>query len=91
VVYLGRLVILDEGVIDKLHKKHNITFDEVVEALQWPARARAAWEDHPHYGRRLVANGSVASGRSVLGILKPVPEWDDRADTWDVKTARWVE
>jgi hypothetical protein len=42
VVYLGRLVILDEGVEDKLHQKHNITYDEVVEALQYPARALAA-------------------------------------------------
>jgi hypothetical protein len=91
VVYLGRLVVLDEGVIDKLHQKHNITFDAVVEALQWPARADAAWEPHEAYGWRLVARGSVASGRRVLGILKPVPEWDDHADTWDVKTARWVE
>jgi uncharacterized DUF497 family protein len=88
-VHLGRLVI-DEPTRDKLHRKHDITFEDVVEAIQWPARARAAWEEHEVYGRRLVAVGSVASRRQVICILKPMPEWDDNADTWDVKTARWV-
>jgi hypothetical protein len=91
VVHLGRLVIVDESVNDKLRQKHHITYDEVVEALQWPAKARAAWDDHPDYGRRLIAMGSVASGREVIGYLEPLPEWDDHADTWDIKTARWVE
>lgn len=90
-VYLGRLVILDDSVNDKLHQKHHITYDEVVEALQYPARAQAGWDDHPDYGWRVVAIGSVASGRRVIGILKPVPNWDDHADTWDIQTARWVE
>jgi hypothetical protein len=65
VVHLGLLVISDP-VEDKLHRKHNITFDKVKEAIQWPAEARAAWEDHLVYGRRLVAVGVVASRRRVL-------------------------
>jgi hypothetical protein len=91
VVYLGRLVILDAAVADKLRQKHHITYEQVVEALQYPARAEADWEDHPDYGRRVVALGSVASGRVVLGIVKPLPYWDEQADTWDIQTARWVE
>lgn len=90
-MYLGRLVILDPAVNDKIQQKHRITFAEVVEALQFPAKALAGWEDHPDYGARVVAVGSVASGDKVLGILKPVPEWDTEADTWDIKTARWVK
>jgi uncharacterized DUF497 family protein len=88
-VHLGRLVI-DGPTRQKIHRKHNITFDEVVEAIQWPARARAAWEQHDAYGMRLVVVGSVATGREVLCILKPMPEWDDNADTWDIQTARWM-
>lgn len=87
---MGRLII-DEETRDKLHRKHSITFEDVVEAIQWPARAQAAWEDHPDYGLRLVAHGSVAAGRDVICVLRPVPDWDDNADTWDVKTARWLE
>ncbi len=91
VVYLGRLVITDPAVTDKLHRKHDITYEDVVEALQHPAQARAAWDDDPYYGPRVIALGSVADGREVIGYLKALPEWDDHADTWDIKTARWVK
>ena len=83
--------MIDEPIRDKLNRKHNITFAAVVEAIQYPARADAAWEEHPDYGRRVVAVGAVASGRRVLCILKPSPEWDDHADTWNIQTARWVD
>ena len=90
-MYLGRLVILDASVADKLQQKHHITYDEVVEALQYPAKADAVWDNDPVYGLRVVAKGSVADGRQVIGYLEPLPWWDDHADTWDIKTARWVE
>jgi hypothetical protein len=89
-MHLGRLVI-DPPVEDKLQRKHGVTYDEVVEAIQWPARARAAWEDHPVHGRRVVATGSVASGRQIICALEPLPDWDENADTWNIRTARWVE
>lgn len=88
-MHLGQLVA-NESTRDKLRRKHHLDFEDVVEAVQWPARARAAWEDHPHYGRRLLAVGSVASGRRVFCVLKPVPDWDEHADTWTVQTARWI-
>jgi hypothetical protein len=90
-VYLGQLVI-DPEIEDKLHRKHKgITFADVVEAIQWPAKALAAWEDHPVHGRRVVALGTVASGRRVICCLDPIPDWDEYADTWKVRTARWVD
>jgi hypothetical protein len=89
-VHLGRLVI-DDAIDDKLRRKHNITFQDVVEAIQWPAHAEAGWEFHPDYGWRVVAYGTVAAGRGVICYLKPLPEWDDYADTWEVRTARWVD
>ena len=88
-MHLGQLVI-DESVRAKLNTKHNISFDEVKEAIQHPARARAKWDNHPVHGRRVAAIGTVASGRAVLCILIPVPEYDENADTWLVKTARWL-
>lgn len=88
-VYFGQLVI-DGPTRQKLHNKHNITFEEVKAAIQWPARPRVKWEDHPYYGRRVVALGEAANGEHVLWILKPLPEHDEHADTWEVKTARWL-
>lgn len=87
-MYFGQLVI-DEPTNAKLNSKHHITFDQVKDAILWPAHPRAKWENHPYYGRRVVAYGEAA-GEPVLCILKPVPEHDENADTWEVKTARWL-
>ena len=90
-MHFGQLVI-GPGVEDKLHRKHNgLTVDDVKEAIQWPAQAQAGWEDHPVHGERVVAVGSVASGRRLICWLDPIPEWDPRADTWTVRTARWID
>lgn len=90
-MYFGELRI-DPATEDKLHRKHNgITLDEVKEAIQAPAETQAGWEEHEEHGWRVIALGKVAGGRRVLCALVPIPEWDDYADTWMVKTARWVE
>lgn len=84
-IYLGFLII-DPTVEDKLrHKTPALTGDEVREALQAPAAAHAAWEDHPVHGLRVIANGVTASGRPILAALEPV---DVNDGTWAVKTAR---
>jgi hypothetical protein len=41
-VYFG-LLIIDEPTRDKLNRKHNITYNDVVEAIQHPARAEARY------------------------------------------------
>lgn len=87
-VYFG-LLIRDEQVNAKLNNKHDIEMDQVRAAIQWPAHPRAKWDDDPKYGRRVVAVG-VTDGEPVLCILKPVPEYDENADTWEVQTARWL-
>ena len=74
----------------KIRRRHNITGLEVREALQWPAEAETAWENHEEHGRRLVAIGRAATGRLVIGWLLPLPEWDENSDTWTLKSARWV-
>jgi hypothetical protein len=83
--YLGFLII-DAAIEDKLrHKTPSLTGEEVREALQAPAAARAGWEDHPVHGRRVIAEGTTASGRVILAALHPIDETDG---TWVVKTAR---
>ena len=91
VVYLG-LIDADESIKAKIQEKHNITLAEVKEAVQWPARAQVAFEDHPEHGERWIAVGETAEHREVVAWLLPVPEYaEGAADTWRVKTARWVD
>lgn len=92
-MYIGLLRIEPE-IEAKINAKHNITFDQVKDAIQWPAQAEAEWDDDPDYGRRLVAFGISAEGRPVIAYLVPlIPYWEDEdaADTWDIRTARFVE
>lgn len=89
-IYIG-LTIVDPGVIPKLNEKHQVTEAEVKEALQWPAKVRAALENDPKHGERWVALAEVGSGRPLIAWLLPAPDWaGEQADTWVVKTARWV-
>lgn len=89
-VHFGRILI-DPLVEDKLHRKHQgVTYQDVVEAIQWPAHAEAGWEDDEVHGRRVVAMGQTAAGRELICWLQPLPEWEDEPDTWKIRTARWV-
>jgi hypothetical protein len=88
-VYFG-LLVATPVTKAKLNGKHNITTEQVRAAIQWPARLRRAkWDDHPRYGRRMVTVGDT-QGKPVLCILKPIPEYDENADTWEIQTARWL-
>lgn len=85
------LIVVDPAVEDKLHRKHKgITHRDVVEAVQWPARPQAAWDEDEEHGRRVVALGTNAADRTLICWLQPIPDWDDDADTWTIRTARWV-
>jgi hypothetical protein len=89
-IYVGRVVI-DDSIAAKIREKHSITPEEVREALEWPAQVRAAEEWHEYHGHRWVALGRTATDREVLAVLLPTPDWEDaRADTWVLKTARWL-
>ncbi len=83
-VYIGQILI-DDTVLSKIHDKHNLTFEDVTTALQYPAKARAAWEDHPTHGLRVVAYGTSWAGRAILGWLEAVDETDG---TWRLRSAR---
>jgi hypothetical protein len=89
-VYFG-LITADYTIEAKIRQKHSITLAEVREALQWPAQAEAAEDDDPEHGWRVLAYGSTRDGREVFASLVPFPEWAGiDADTWNLKTARWL-
>ncbi|MDA2893427.1 hypothetical protein PDG61_21105 [Mycolicibacterium sp. BiH015] len=89
-MHFGQLRI-EPPTEDKLHRKHDgITFDDVVDAIQAPAETEAGWEYSDEHGWRVIALGTDARGREVICALIPIPEWDDYADTWMIKSARWL-
>ena len=89
-IYIGQ-VIIDPSIVLKLNAKHQITADELREALQWPANVQVGPEIHPEHGLRWIALATTAASRQVIAALLPAPYWaGEMADTWVVKTARWV-
>jgi hypothetical protein len=83
-VYIG-YVDIPSSVEMKIREKHQVTGDEVREAVQWPARAQAGWEDHPEHGLRVLALGQSYAGRVILVVLQPVDPTDGY---WRLRTAR---
>lgn len=90
-IYIGD-VIVDDTIIAKLNTKHQVTRAELRQALMWPARVDVAPDYDPDNGGwRWVAVATTAEGRLVICWLLPAPEWEgEDAQTWVVKTARWV-
>jgi hypothetical protein len=89
-IYIGKAII-DPPIVAKLNTKHQVTQDELREALEWPAKVRVAREVHPVHGLRWIALARTATSREVIATLLPAPYWEgEKADTWVVKTARWV-
>ena len=89
-IYIG-LAIIDDSVVAKLNSKHQVTLAELLEAIQWPARVEAAFENHSDHGARWLVWARTSQGRELLAVILPTPAWEgSQADTWVVKTARWV-
>lgn len=89
-IHLG-LIEADPSIETKINTKHNCTLEEVRQALQYPAKARAGWEEDPEHGLRVVALGTTGAGRLLIGWLLPIPPWDENSDTWVIKSSRWVD
>ncbi len=88
-IYIAKLAIEPE-VIPKLCQKHFVTEDEVRGLLEWPARPRAAEEDHPDYGVRWIAL-VYAQGSAFLAALDPLPDWEGaNAELWRLRSAYWL-
>ncbi len=89
-VHLG-LIVADPSKLALIQQNHSITLEEIRDALQWPAKVRVAEETHPEHGWRVIAVGASATGREVIAALLPEPAWAGlAADTWRVRTARWL-
>ena len=88
-VHFG-LILIAPTIEAKIRTRH-LTGAQVREALQWPATAEAAREDHPEHGERWVAVGTTGDGRQIIAWLLPEPNYlEELADTWTLKSARWV-
>jgi hypothetical protein len=82
-IWIGAVVFTPE-VADEIRAKHNVTPAEVSEAVSFGNARRAWWNDHPVYGRRLLALGATYAARVILVVLKPSVSDDG---TWESKTA----
>lgn len=90
-IYIGHLEV-DAEVIAKLNQKHSITEEEARAYLQWPARVLAAFDNDPRHGPRWVALVYTSDGDALFAALDPVPPWEgEKADTWRLRTAYWLE
>lgn len=68
--------------------KHQITLQDVVDAVQWPASARIAFDDDEEHGPRWIAVGTDSNQRTLYIVLRPVPlVFEELAETWEVVTA----
>ncbi len=77
-------VKFDPETASKVQTKHNISPDEVREAICFGRHRRVFWDEHPYYGRRLIVIGDNYRGESIIAYLKPINQADG---TWECRTA----
>ena len=83
-VYIAEIRISD-AIEQKIREKHNVTGDEVREALILRRDVRAAWEHDPQRGSRVLALGHTYQRRLIFAALYPV---DPQDGVWNLGTAR---
>ena len=70
-------------VAEKLWDKHELTPEDVRQAVACGAHDRYSWDNDPDYGLRLILEGSDTRGR-LRAYLRPI----DREDgLWECLTA----
>lgn len=85
--WVGHLLFSPE-VIAKLASKHNLSPEQVKQAVTCDAHDRDYWDDDPNYGLRLVVEGTDAAGTGIIAYLRPV---DARDGLWRCLTAIRME
>lgn len=75
--------MVDPVIEHKLRHEHDLTPDQVRRAVCFGAHDRAAWDEHPEYGTRLVVTGSDERGPLIV-YLRPLDESDG---DWECLTA----
>lgn len=86
VAYIAELVPPSPALVDKIHSKHNVTMDEVREAViltdvEWSGWH---WDPDPSRGWRLLVIGLTYADRRLLVVLYPVDQLDG---IWRLGTA----
>lgn len=78
-------VEIPPDVAEKIKSKHDVTPDDVREAICWGAADEVGWHDHEVHGRRLLAVGTpYHRSYRIIVVLVPVDRTDGR---WRCKTA----
>jgi hypothetical protein len=77
-----------QPVVAKLREKHNLTVEQVNEAIAFGAHDKAVWDNDSERGIRLVVTGTTSDGIALIAYLRPI----DRADgLWRCLTAFRME
>lgn len=63
---------------------HNLTPEQVRQAICWGAHETDNWDDDEIYGLRLVVTGTSADNVGLVAYLKPI---DAEDGTWECRTA----
>ena len=65
--------------------KHDLSVDEVEEAVLWDPKRKAAWKsDSKHGGRLKVIGRCESSNKVIVALLDP---WDVNNGVWKPRTA----
>jgi hypothetical protein len=78
------VLVVDDAIERKIREKHNLTSDQVKQAILHGAHDEARWDDSPEYGERLLVSGTTYDGVSLIAILSDV---DMNDGVWELRTA----
>ena len=86
VAYIAELLPPSAELIDKIHGKHDVTLDEIREAVILTHVESSVWDWHPDPARgwRLLVTANTYLGRRLLVVLYPV---DEAEGIWRLGTA----
>ncbi|HEV7828160.1 MAG TPA: hypothetical protein VGP04_04770 [Pseudonocardiaceae bacterium] len=86
VAYIAELLPPSAELIDKIHRKHDVTLDEIREAVILTDVESSVWDWHsdPARGWRLLVTAKTYVGRRLLVVLYPV---DEAEGMWRLGTA----
>jgi len=78
-------IIVSHATEQKLLHRHQISLDELEDAVVGVVGLRSTWGDHPTRGRRLLVEASIRK-RKVLVVLYPT----DVSDEWNLGSAYFI-
>jgi len=81
--WIGR-IDFDPATAAKINVKHNLTEDQIREAVSFGHSESAVFNDSTPYGPRLQVIGTTADGTRVEAWLRPVDRTDGH---WECMTA----